>query len=283
MQRPRAVSPALLATARRNLLLRSATATVLLPVTSLAVWAGNPLLLVLTAVVVLLGVWEMRGIATGADWGFVPWLALAVAILVLPVPVAGKTAGIVLLTLAGAVILGGAAASFLGDIRTGAFSRLAASLGAALYVAGLASAIPAIRNLPDGFLWLLFLLTTVWAYDIFAYLVGAAFGRHAFAPRLSPRKTWEGVAGGFMGAMVAAGFMSIFLDVSAWLVVGAAALIAVAAQAGDLFESALKRRAGLKDSGRLVPGHGGILDRIDSLLFAGPVAYAVAALSLGPG
>ena len=100
---------------------------------------------------------------------------------------------------------------------------------------------------------------------------------------MSPRKTWEGVGGGLAGALLAGAVMSFFLDAGLWVLLVAAAATAIAAQTGDLFESALKRRAGMKDSGRLVPGHGGILDRIDSLLFAGPVVFAFATFSSGPG
>jgi phosphatidate cytidylyltransferase len=271
-----------LATARRNLLLRAATAAVLLPVALLAVCAGNPTLLILTALVVLLAVWEMRAIADGAGWGFVAWIALPLALLLASLPVAGPTAAIVLLAVAAGLVLGGAFVTMRAS-STGTRARLLASAGAAVYVGGLAAALPAIRELPEGLRWVVFLLAVVWAYDICAYAVGVTVGRHLFSPRLSPRKTWEGVGGGFAGALLAGVVMSFFLDAGLWLLLAAAAATAIAAQAGDLFESALKRRARVKDSGRLVPGHGGILDRIDSLLFAGPVVFAFATFSSGPG
>ncbi|MDP6349700.1 MAG: phosphatidate cytidylyltransferase [Chloroflexota bacterium] len=271
-----------MATARRNLLLRAATVAVLLPVALLAVWAGNPTLLILTALMVLLGTWEMRAIANGTGWGFVAWIALPLALLLVPAPVVELTAAIVLLAVAAGLVLGGVFVTMRASVA-GTRARLLASVGAAIYVGGLAAALPAIRDLPEGLRWVVFLLAVVWAYDICAYAVGMTVGRHLFEPRLSPRKTWEGVGGGLAGALLAGGLMSLLLDASLWLLLAAAAATAIAAQAGDLFESALKRRAGVKDSGRLVPGHGGILDRIDSLLFAGPVVFAFATFSSGPG
>jgi len=114
----------------------------------------------------------------------------------------------------------------------------------------------------------------IWTLDTFAYLVGISLGRHPFFPRVSPKKTWEGLIGGILFTLVAALVMAYqlpFFPLQGWL--GLALVIIFAATVGDLFESALKRAYGLKDSGNFMPGHGGILDRIDSLLFAVPMAY----------
>jgi phosphatidate cytidylyltransferase len=124
--------------------------------------------------------------------------------------------------------------------------------------------------------WLVFLLfAIVWLGDSAAYYVGSAFGRHKMAPRVSPNKSWEGAAAGFVTGMVATLVWSVWRlgEVRpSLLAVGAAT--AVAAQLGDLFESLLKRAVNTKDSGALLPGHGGMLDRIDALLFASPVQLA---------
>lgn len=279
--------PVPLAIASRNLIFRILTAAILLPVALRAVWSGNPELLILTAVVVVLGLWEMRSIAIKAGWGFFAWLGFPLAVALLPLPLADKTQAIILGAIALAAIVaavaGGLFASAWKKAGSGRWTALVATVGSALYIGGLAAAVPAIRSATDGFDWVLLLLATVWAYDIAAYFVGTAIGRHRLAPRLSPGKSWEGVGGGFAGAILAAALISLFGPIGLRTAVLAAAFIALAAQIGDLFESALKRRADVKHSSRMLPGHGGILDRVDSLLFAGPVAFAFAAFSAGPG
>ena len=128
----------------------------------------------------------------------------------------------------------------------------------------------------DGRGNVLFVLATVWASDIGAYAVGRLVGGRRLAPRISPGKTWSGAVGGLLaGALVgvAAGALRGVL---------VAALLSVLSQAGDLAESAAKRRAGVKDSGALIPGHGGLLDRVDGLLAAAPAA-ALLVLIFGPG
>jgi phosphatidate cytidylyltransferase len=114
----------------------------------------------------------------------------------------------------------------------------------------------------------------IWVNDTFAYITGMAFGRHRIFPKISPKKSWEGFFGGLIAVAIAGFLMSKFYPVIGlinWILF--AVLIAIASVFGDFTESLLKRMAGIKDSGKLLPGHGGILDRIDSLLFAVPVAY----------
>ena len=149
-------------------------------------------------------------------------------------------------------------------------------LGAAWIGLGLAHLVLLRDGAEDGRLALLTLLLAVFAADVFAYFAGRLFGRHKLAPAVSPGKTWEG----FLVGSVAAVFVTFvalydsgFLEGWRSLVLGAA--IALAAPAGDLFESMLKRDMGVKDSGRLLAGHGGVLDRLDALLFAGVAAFYV--------
>ncbi len=129
-----------------------------------------------------------------------------------------------------------------------------------------------------GLAWFLLALVTTWLTDTFAYLSGRAFGKHLMTPIISPKKTWEGFAGGLVGATVAAvianGAFGVGMRVAVAALVGV--LIALAATVGDLAESLLKRQTGVKDTGTLIPGHGGILDRIDSWLFVFIVVYYVA-------
>jgi phosphatidate cytidylyltransferase len=120
---------------------------------------------------------------------------------------------------------------------------------------------------------LLAALVLVWIADTAAYFVGRAFGRHRLAPSISPAKTWEGAAGGLIGALAYAIICGTFIEGLAWApYLAAAALLAVLSIVGDLFESAAKRQAGVKDSGALLPGHGGLLDRIDSAVATLPLA-----------
>lgn len=123
--------------------------------------------------------------------------------------------------------------------------------------------------------WLMYVVALNWIGDTAAYYVGRPWGRHRMAPRISPKKSWEGAAGS-LAASVLFGivYLGRFLPaVPAWQVIVLSALANAAGQLGDLSESALKRGAGLKDSGRYLPGHGGWLDRVDSTLFAMPVVY----------
>lgn len=120
---------------------------------------------------------------------------------------------------------------------------------------------------------LLFALAITWAADTFAYFVGRAFGKHPLAPHISPKKTWEGSVGGMVGSLLVAWGFSYWIPMPlAWLI-PAAIVGNIAGQMGDLLESACKRSAGVKDSGGLLPGHGGILDRIDALILCIPVVW----------
>jgi len=118
---------------------------------------------------------------------------------------------------------------------------------------------------------LLFALVITWAGDTVAYFVGRAIGKHPFAPILSPKKTWEGAVGGFVGSLLVGVAFSKWTGIAMGQMLAMAAVGNVAGQVGDLLESAYKRSAGVKDSGTLLPGHGGILDRIDALILAIPV------------
>jgi phosphatidate cytidylyltransferase len=120
--------------------------------------------------------------------------------------------------------------------------------------------------------WILLLVLGVWAYDTGAYLVGKRFGRQKFLTHISPSKTYQGLAGGLVASTIVVTAMAMLLGEPPLVGIALGPLLGLAAQAGDLAESMLKRAAGMKDSGTIIPGHGGILDRVDSFLFAAPVA-----------
>jgi len=181
------------------------------------------------------------------------------------------------------------------DLRTG-YPAAAASVFAFTYVALPMAMLVQLRQLAAGAFLLLYLLLVVWAGDIFAYFVGRSIGRHLMSPRISPKKTWEGAAAAVI-ASVGVGWLlfshaeriSLALlsarmiqrsDVmygsevpTMWSVIALTIVLNIAAQLGDLVESLIKRGAGVKDSGAILPGHGGMLDRIDALLFAAPVLW----------
>jgi phosphatidate cytidylyltransferase len=129
--------------------------------------------------------------------------------------------------------------------------------------------------------WIALLILAVWAYDTGAFLVGRRFGRERFLTHISPSKTYAGLVGGIVATTIVVGLLLFGLGQSPLHAILLGPLVALAAQAGDLAESMLKRAAGAKDSGGLIPGHGGMLDRVDSFLFAAPVVslYVVALIA----
>jgi phosphatidate cytidylyltransferase len=153
--------------------------------------------------------------------------------------------------------------------------------GGAIYVGTPAVALVWLRNVvPGGLELVLWLLIVVWATDICAYFVGRTVGGPKLAPRISPSKTWAGLVGGMAGAALFGGLMALAMSAGFLRAALLGAALALVAQAGDLFESVLKRRSGYKDSGHLIPGHGGLLDRIDGLVFAAPCFAAIVGVHL---
>jgi phosphatidate cytidylyltransferase len=204
--------------------------------------------------------------------------------------------GLVAATLIAVILLMGGVAFTRGDPREGFVTWAMSSFGIA-YIGLLLPAIVLVAHLAppggsnttdvgilglgSGVAWALTLVLVVWGYDIGAYLTGRAIGRRPMLEHISPSKTIEGLVGGLVLATVAAGIGAALIGMEPWhpLVIGP--VVGLAAQIGDLAESMLKRAAGRKESGFLVPGHGGILDRIDSFLFAAPVLAGYAILVAG--
>lgn len=248
---------------------RVLVAAVLLPVVFLLIWAGGWWMVGLAAVVAMVALHELyvmtrelRPVALagyagtlatliGAAWG--PEWALAGFFSTLPL-------------------------AFLFKAAAGAMPSTASVsvtvLGSAWIGLGLAHLV-LLRELPEhGFLTLLTIVLAVFASDTMAFAAGRVLGRHKMAPQTSPGKTWEGFVAGTIAAVLVPFFAFYdedFLTVPESLALGA--LIAIAGPVGDLFESALKRDTGVKDSGRILLGHGGMLDRLDAFLFTGVAAY----------
>ena len=148
------------------------------------------------------------------------------------------------------------------------------NLIAVFYSVVLLSHLYLLRQLPRGIEWTFLTIFLVWATDMGAYLIGRQFGSHLLAHQVSPKKTVEGALGGLLFSLAVALVFWHIVGGATWIMyISLAVIIGISAQIGDLFESALKRSAGVKDSGKLIPGHGGILDRFDSLIFALPLMY----------
>ena len=150
---------------------------------------------------------------------------------------------------------------------------IAVTLLGMIYIGWFFSYFLFIRALTDHGAYLAFMMGTIWALDVVAYLVGKKFGKHRLFPSVSPNKSIEGAIAGFVFCLIAAAIFGYYarFDMTHSLILGA--IIGVVAQLSDLVESLIKRDAGVKDSSHLIPGHGGILDRMDSFILAAPVVY----------
>jgi len=293
------------------LIKRVATAVVLIPIVLLLVLrAPVPLLAVVAAGVALFTVYEFLKLTE--KYGVQPFrkptyffVALLFALLasnrgngkpLLSTEILGITLGFAA-AIAPFVFL---SVAMRRDQLSSGYPAAAASVFAFTYIAMPLGLLVQLRQQWSGAFMVVFLLLTVWAGDIFAYFIGRSIGRHLMAARVSPKKTWEGAGASFLARILAGTtWYHYALPISSfllrahlieprdgifglqtpplWPILLLSAAINVAAQLGDLAESLLKRGAGVKDSGAILPGHGGMLDRIDALLFAAPVLWYYAA------
>jgi phosphatidate cytidylyltransferase len=298
------------------LLKRIATAVVLIPIVLLLVLrAPIPVVALVAAAVALITVHEFLKLTE--SYGVEPtrlstYVLVGLLFLLLALSAAAETPQISGLQFVFALAFASAIAPFvflaiaMRRLRlSAAYPAAAASAFAVLYVALPMAMLVQLRQQFAGAFWLLYLLLVVWAGDIFAYFVGRSLGRHLMASRISPKKTWEGAMASLAaGLLVATLLFSHALQISTfllrvglierrdglfalekpelWPVVLLTVAVNIAAQLGDLVESLIKRGAGVKDSGTILPGHGGMLDRIDALLFAAPVLWFYVAMLFSP-
>jgi phosphatidate cytidylyltransferase len=293
------------------LLTRIATAAVLIPIVLLLVLrAPVPIVAVVAAAVALITIHEFLKLTE--SYGVEPlrlptYIFVALFFLLLAISSSGETPQLSALKF---LLTAGFACAICPFIfltitmsraqMSGAYPAAAASAFAFAYIALPMAMLVQLRQQWAGAFWLLYLLLVVWAGDIFAYFIGKSMGRHLMAPRISPKKTWEGAAASLAASLLVGSLLfSHALQLSSfllrmgliqrrdglfglekpelWPILLLTVAVNVAAQIGDLVESLIKRGAGVKDSGTILPGHGGMLDRIDALLFAAPVLWYYAA------
>ncbi len=273
---------------------RALSAAVFVPPLVVVLLLGEPWLAALVAVLVLVGAAEAFRLLAQAGYPSIAPLGVVGALVVagvVAIPDASVTSSAVLLVVAAILVAGAIVALFDLDTRLGLAGWLAmvfgclylGQLGFLVRIGQIAPALPAAAPLAwfhADRAWPLLVVLLVWAFDTGAYFVGIRFGRRKVMTHISPSKSWWGIAGGLLAATIVAaiGCWAVGQPPVAGIALGP--LVGLAAQFGDLAESMLKRAAGAKDSGSLIPGHGGLLDRIDSFLFAAPVAtlYVLAAV-----
>ena len=267
---------------------REAFAVIAIPLLAAAIiWLPYWAFLALLGAVLVVAADELLAMARGAGMALTRWLPLLTLVAVLASSWRWGFSGMAAAATATVVIL---PALQLAHPRApeGSLAGAAIACFSVLYVGLCGACLGWLRVLPDGDLGirlLFFFLVSIWIGDSGAYYIGSHFGRHKMSPRISPNKTMEGLTGGVVATLVAAAGAKMILSLPfAWGHMAAlAAILAVAAPLGDLIESQFKRDTGVKDSSTLIPGHGGFLDRTDSLLFAAPpvLGYLLVAGLLG--
>jgi phosphatidate cytidylyltransferase len=264
-----------------NFLRRTASAAVLAPLAILAVFLGSWVFTAVCAIAAAVVFWEWSVlVARAAGWRILgPGLAaLFIAAILTQETMPYAAMGVVVL---GAFTVAAVSAALPAALRSDVLARWPA---AGTIYAGIVLICPIVlRRDPElGVAALLFLFATVWATDIFAYLVGRALGGPLLWRRVSPNKTWAGAIGGLAGGIAAGAAVAYASAGTQPLVAGVLALIlSIAAQLGDLLESWVKRRFGAKDASTLIPGHGGVMDRVDGLMLAALAAVLIGTLRMG--
>lgn len=258
---------------------RVASAAVFGPVLVLAGYFGGPLLWLVTGFVVVAGLVEMDRLLRQLGLGVPVTLAAPLGLGLVGLAAAGRT------DLGPAVMALGTLALVMAPAVSPSRLRGTDGVGGVfglVYPSWLASHLVLLRQAPGGLAAFFVALIGTWVFDSASYFAGRAWGRHKLAPRVSPGKSVEGLVGGaVVGGVVIVWLAVAWLDLGFGVATVLALSLMTAAQLGDLAESALKRQSGVKDSGTLIPGHGGVLDRFDSLLAVMPTVYYLWVLWLG--
>jgi len=256
---------------------RVITGAVGVPLIILAIWLGAPWFSVLMAAATLAGTYEFYRMANFDKREPLLYLGLLWALALVLSPHYRNID--VLPTVITATILISLIWLLCRSPREQTFRNWAWTIGGALYVGWMLSYWLDLRSLADGRSWVYLAMLTIFANDTGAFFAGRTRGRHKLLPAISPAKTWEGAIGGLISAILGAIVITIILNhispftFEYWQIILLGFLVSLFAQLGDLVESLLKRNMGVKESGNLLPGHGGILDRFDSLIFVGAVVY----------
>jgi phosphatidate cytidylyltransferase len=206
----------------------------------------------------------------------------AAAMPLLPAYIRGTFVGTMLFVVVAAVTVGVWTVALFASSREAAPERVGHVLSGLLFSTVGMVALSSLRSAANGLAWAAMVLVTTWSNDTFAYVGGRVFGRHKLWPSVSPHKTWEGLFVGFLGGMLGTLVIRRWLprEMTLGLCLAIGAVGGVAAPVGDLCKSVLKRAYHVKDTGRLLPGHGGVLDRIDGVLFVAPALWLMRALWL---
>jgi len=258
-----------------ELRLRALSAAVMAPVALAATWYGGYVFAAMVAVAAVMMAREWDRMTGGSGGGATTAETVVAVASAVVLSFLGHVAFAV------ACMIAAAGAVVLLAVRTGREPWLVGA--GALYIGVPAIALLWLRAIPgDGREHVLWLLLLVWASDIGGYVSGRAIGGPRLAPRVSPGKTWAGLCGGVVAAAGVGAIVGFLLDQGRiGVTVFASATLAVVAQAGDLLESWLKRRCGIKDTGHVIPGHGGVMDRVDGLVAAAPIMALLASAAGG--
>jgi phosphatidate cytidylyltransferase len=250
---------------------RIITGLIALPFVIGIVFAGGVWFLVGVGLVALISGWEFDRMMKAGGYQTSPLVILSLIALLL---LTGYWSNLSLDLIFSFVLLCSVVWQLFQNNTTTATADWALNLAGGFYIGWSMAHAVALRELPDGLYWICLALASTWSADTLAYLVGRTWGKHKLWPRHSPKKTWEGFIGGLVGGLLGAVAVAAFVPNFTWpAVIAIGLIIPVVGLFGDLSISMMKRHVGVKDSSNLIPGHGGFLDRLDSLLFVSVVVY----------